>query len=263
VINIRFRDAQPAVETLTGGNPDLEPEISHTLTMGVAWSDIDAGLQVSLDYFDIDVTGAIAALTSQQIADFCTAGQAEFCARIQPSANPIAALTLRSPFLNFNEVQRAGYDFALSWRVPLDIPGTLNVGLNGTYMSHDRENAGNGFIERAGQSTIAPRVVASGAVGYSLGKVFALAQIRHISSGRFDNAYVEGVNINDNSVAGATYLNLSGACGITRDLQIFGVVNNALDRDPPIAPASFNLPTTAIYFDTVGRSYRLGMRYRF
>jgi outer membrane receptor protein involved in Fe transport len=264
VMNVRFRDAQPAVETLTGGNPDLEPEISHTLTMGVAWSDLEAGLQLSLDYFDIDVTGAIAALTSQQIADFCTAGQDEFCARIQPSTNPIAAFTIRSPFLNFTEVQRAGYDFALSWRVPVAaLPGTLSIGLNGTYMSHDRENAGNGFIERAGQSNIAPRVVAAGAVGYSLGKAFALAQIRHISSGKFDNSYVEGVNINDNTVASATYLNLSGAFGLTRDLQIFGVVNNALDRDPPIVPASFNLPTSAIYFDTVGRSYRLGMRYRF
>lgn len=256
-INIRFRNAQPAVETLAGGNPDLEPEKSHTKTFGVAWS--HAGLQMSLDYFDIDVTGAIASLTSQQIADFCTAGQKVFCDRMRPSTNPIAAYTILSPYLNFNEVQRTGYDFALSYQFPAS--GWL-FNLTGSYLVHDRENAGNGFVERAGQSNVTPHVVSVASLGYRDERLFGLAQFRYIGHGRFDNTYVEGVNINDNTVPGATYLNVSAGFNPTRDVQIFAVINNALNRDPPIVPASFGLPTTAIYFDTVGRSFRLGLRYQ-
>ncbi len=267
VVNIRFRNAQPAVETLTSGNADLKPEDSRTLTLGAVWSDPAAGLQLSLDYFDIDVTGAIASLTSQQIADFCTAGQQIYCDRIQPDVHPFAAYTLSSPYLNFSEVERSGYDLAMSYHVPLSlwwprVPGALTVNLSGTYVEHDRENAGNGFVERAGQSNVTPHVLSVASVTYGLARVMAMAQVRYVGHGKFDNTYVEGVNVNDNSVASATYLNLSGAVALSDRLQLFGVINNALDRDPPIDPASFGLPTTAIYFDTVGRSYRLGLRYR-
>lgn len=268
VTNVRFRNAQPPVEALTGGNPDLKPEVASTRTLGLAWLDPDQGLQLSLDYFDIEVTGAIAALTSQQMADFCMAGLQEYCDRLEPAVNPMAQYTVRSPYVNFNEVQRSGYDLALSWQTPVTrwldgAPGTLTISVNGTYMAHNRENAGSGFVERAGQSNVAPRVIVTAGLAYTLGNAFATAQVRHVSSGRFDNTYVEGVTINDNTVASATYLNLSGALVLSHNVQIFGVVSNAFDRDPPIVPASFGLPTSAVYFDTVGRSYRLGLRCSF
>ena len=268
ITNVRFRNGQPAVEARTGGNPNLKPEVASTQTMGVAWIDPEQGLRLSLDYFDIDVTGAIAALTSQQMADFCMAGQQDYCDRFEAGVNPVAAYTVRSPYVNFNEVQRSGYDFALSWQTPMarwfaTAPGTLAVTVNGTYMVHNRENAATGFVERAGQSNVAPRVVVTAGMAYNVGNAFATAQVRHVSSGRFDNTYVEGVTINDNTVASATYLNLSGAVPLSRNVQVFGVVTNAFDRDPPIVPASFGLPTSAIYFDTVGRSYRLGLRCSF
>lgn len=113
-----------------------------------------------------------------------------------------------------------------------------------------------------GQSNVTPRVIAVGALSYSTEKLFGMAQVRRIGHGRFDTTYVEGVNVNDNTVAGATYLNLSGSFNPTPRLQVFAVINNALNRDPPIVAASFGLPTMAIYFDTVGRSFRLGVRYK-
>src|SRR6185503_5214954 len=120
VVNIRFQNAQPPVETLTGGNANLQPEESTTKTFGFSWAPGFAeSLQVSVDYFDIDIEGAIANLTSQQIADFCSAGQQAMCALIKPSTNPIAVYSVLSPYLNFNEVQRTGFDSAISYRLPL------------------------------------------------------------------------------------------------------------------------------------------------
>jgi iron complex outermembrane receptor protein len=45
-----------------------------------------------------------------------------------------------------------------------------------------------------------------------------------------------------------------------------GVVNNVFDRDPPIAPgsgANANGGTNAIYFDTLGRVFQIGVRTNF
>jgi outer membrane receptor protein involved in Fe transport len=269
VVNVRFQNGQPAVETLTGGNPNLEPEESTTKTFGFSWSPAFAdSLQVSVDYFDISIEGAIANLTSQQIADFCSAGQQALCALIQPSTNPIAQFSVLSPYLNFNVVERTGVDTAASYRLPLEnvfgsLAGTVTMNFSGMYLMHNRENAGNGFVERAGQASVSPKVLATGTFTYDLASLSATAQLRYVGKSNFDNTYVEGIDINDNSVGSVTYLNLSGSYQFGDNLQVFGVVNNALDRAPAIAPNSFGLPTTAIYFDTVGRSYRVGFRYRF
>ncbi len=49
-----------------------------------------------------------------------------------------------------------------------------------------------------------------------------------------------------------------------RKLQVFGVINNALDKDPPFAaPVAFNTTGTANPYDMLGRSWKLGMRFAF
>jgi iron complex outermembrane receptor protein len=265
VVNIRYQNAQPAVETLTGGNANLQPEESTTKTFGFSWSpEFVNDLQLSADYFDINIEGAIANLTSQQIADFCTRGDQALCALIQPSANPIAVYSVLSPYLNFNEVQRTGVDSAASYRLRLGgLPGSVTMSLSGMYLMHNRENAGNGFVERAGQTSVSPKVLVTGTFGWESGGTALSAQVRYIGHGNYDNTYVEGLDINDNTVGSVTYVNLSGSYQVNDQLQLFGVINNALDRDPAITPNGFGLPTTAVYFDTVGRSYRVGARYRF
>jgi iron complex outermembrane recepter protein len=267
VMNVRLGQTQPAVESLAAGNPDLEPEVSHTRTLGVAWSALNTGLQLSLDYFDIDVTGAIGSVTSQQIADFCTQGQQAYCQRLIPNLHSFADYTVITPYINYNEVQRTGYDLAAAYRTELSrwlpgAPGVIAVALDGTYWEHNRENPGNGFVERAGQSNVTPRVLAVGSLSYSVAHFSSMAQLRYIGHGKFDSTYVQGVDINNNSVPSAVYLNLSTTVSLSDRLEIFGGVDNALNRAPPIDPTSFGLPTTPIYFDTVGRNFRLGLRYR-
>jgi len=45
-------------------------------------------------------------------------------------------------------------------------------------------------------------------------------------------------------------------------VEIFGVVNNLLDRDPPITPQNFGFPYINTFFDPIGRSFRIGVRYK-
>ncbi len=59
-------------EILSGGNPNLTEETSDSLTLGVVWQpSFLKGVNLSIDYFDIDIDQVITAPTAQQIMDAC------------------------------------------------------------------------------------------------------------------------------------------------------------------------------------------------
>jgi outer membrane receptor protein involved in Fe transport len=66
-------------------------------------------------------------------------------------------------------------------------------------------------------------------------------------------------SINDNTVASSFLLDLSLALHVNDHVEVFGVVNNVFDRDPPL-DASAQGGTNQVYFDPVGRYFKLGVR---
>jgi iron complex outermembrane recepter protein len=71
-------------------------------------------------------------------------------------------------------------------------------------------------------------------------------------------------SVNDNTVGGVIYFNLNGSMnfGAEKNIEVFAQVNNLLNRSPPFAP-QLAYPTNPIYFDQIGRTYRLGVRMKF
>jgi hypothetical protein len=70
------------------------------------------------------------------------------------------------------------------------------------------------------------------------------------------------------SVDVRSYLAWSGAsdfqpAGSDTEIQFFCTVQNLLDKDPPIAPGGNNYPPNPVFFDTIGRRYRVGVRFGF
>ena len=70
-------------------------------------------------------------------------------------------------------------------------------------------------------------------------------------------------SISDNSVKDAIYINLAASFDVTEQIQMFASLNNVFDRDPPIAPGGNGFPTNPVYFDTYGRTFRVGARVKF
>ncbi len=111
----------------------------------------------------------------------------------------------------------------------------------------------------------------------------ATYQVRYVSDGTFNYLGVTpsdpgypvppagGTTLSDNHVPGYAVSTLSGTYTFdnlfgTRTLQIFGVVSNLFDRNPPLAvgnASNTNGGTNAVFFDTQGRTYRLGLRAAF
>ena len=77
-----FRNnASVAVTRYTGGNPDLKPEISHTLSYGGSYSPrFLPGFSVSIDYYSIEIDDVIGTISAQDAVNRCFAGFQPACA---------------------------------------------------------------------------------------------------------------------------------------------------------------------------------------
>ena len=68
---------------LTGGNPDLTPEISKTTVLGASFApSFMRGFNVSVDYYDIKIRDAIAALNGSSLTLACASGNQSACDRV-------------------------------------------------------------------------------------------------------------------------------------------------------------------------------------
>lgn len=82
---------------------------------------------------------------------------------------------------------------------------------------------------------------------------------------------LSGATLSTNRVPSYAVFGLSGSyqfdnVGPAKSFQVFATIDNLFDRDPPVAAgngANANGGTNPIYFDTLGRFYRLGVRANF
>ena len=273
--------------TLLSGNADLQPEVADTWTAGaVVTAELgNAGrLRLSADWFDISLDGAISTLGAQTIVTRCDQGNLALCDFvIRNDGNVITQII--NPNLNLNTLITRGWDFELDYSLPLD-----NIGLGGAFSLRVLATKVNDLItidtagvatDRAGQNGSGvsqpsglPDYTINGFIGWSLDAFSAQAQVRHIPSGLFQvtniGPHQEGYSsllpnsFNDNLVEAVTYVNFNLQYRLVdegnRQVELFGVVNNLLDKDPPNnLPSSFG-PTNNVLYDVVGRSYRAGVR---
>ncbi|WP_137679947.1 TonB-dependent receptor plug domain-containing protein [Aurantiacibacter suaedae] len=277
--------AQVLTSVLLGGNPDLEPEKADTWTAGVVLQPRlgPGNLRLSVDYYDIQLEGAVSTLGAQVLVDRCSAGSAELCQFIdRDGAGMITAI--RNFNLNLNTLITRGWDVEASYRLPLGNGDLTLRGLativddlttvDSTGISQDRAGMNGSPVS---QPSGVPRYILNGYLTYAAEPFTAQLQVRHIAPGAYNTSLVgpgdEGYDpllpnsINDNHIDAWTYVNLNASYDVWRDgdrnVQLFGVINNLFDKDPPVdAPSSFG-PTNNVLYDVVGRYYRVGVRFRY
>jgi outer membrane receptor protein involved in Fe transport len=75
------------VTTITGGNPDLEPESSDTFTVGGVFSPVSIpGLIIAVDYYDLEITDTIGDVSAMRICFDPLNTQNVFCDNIRRDA---------------------------------------------------------------------------------------------------------------------------------------------------------------------------------
>ena len=270
--------------TLLSGNVDLQPEIADTWTAGaVVTAPLGSAgnLRLSADWFDISLEGAISTLGAQTIVSRCYEGNAALCEFVsRNAAGDITSITNAN--LNLNTLITRGWDFEADYTLPLSGGSDLGFRVLATYVKDliTIDTAGVA-TDRAGQNgsgvsqpSGVPDYTINGFITYSSDLFSAQLQVRHISDGVFQVTNIgpgqTGYDpllpnsVSDNLVDSVTYVNLNAQYNLWQDgdrnLQLFGVVNNLFDKDPPRnLPSSFG-PTNNVLYDVVGRSYKVGLR---
>jgi outer membrane receptor protein involved in Fe transport len=275
---------QYAVSVIAGGNPEVDPEKADTVTFGVVYQPSWlTGFALSVDAFDIDIEDAIGQLGAQAIVDQCFAGATQLCSYISRGSDGFVSI-IRNLFINTDAAKTRGVDVEAAYVRPITLFGgdeQLSLRLLGSFIDElSTTQAGAAKVDRAGQTGLVPG--AGGTLGgapdfqatlnlsYARGPVSVAIQERFIDSGKYDATWVEGVDIDDNSVPSALYTNLR--VGYGSDLQGRGTyevslnVSNLFDADPPLAPTwgfTGSTHTNSSLFDIYGRRYNVGVRFNF
>lgn len=270
---------QSNIRMLRGGNPELDAERADTITAGVVYEPGWApGVRASLDFYNIEIEGAVGTLEAQDIVSRCANGAAQLCSLIQRDASG-AIETVQATLINLSTLKTRGADFELSYSTALSnliggAPGDLWVRTLATYVDTLITDDGVNAIDRAGD--VGPFVDGiphwrwNASVAYTLGPTTMQLQGRYVGGGAYDHTFDPRFNrgergIDDNTVSSRFYVDLSLQHTLMLgggEAQAFFAVNNLLDRDPPVAPDTVFIPlaTNKQIYDVMGRYFVAGLR---
>ena len=265
------------VTMVTNGNPTLTPEIADTLSLGAIFKPrFFPGFSASVDYYNIRVKDAIQQLAQNDIVTLCYAGVSTACGLITADGSKTITQITRVP-INVASIRVRGIDFDASYRTSLGtiLPGSVNLRFIATRSLNYTLNTGVTTTEYAGMnggplSTIsAPKWRTYTTIGYDGDRLSLTGTMRTISQGVYSNSWKSGVDIDDNTIKGATYFDLAGSYKIMGDrskyIEAYFKIDNLLDKAPPVAAQNVSsaLQTNPILYDVIGRSYRIGIRLRY
>ncbi|WP_225041197.1 TonB-dependent receptor domain-containing protein [Xanthomonas campestris] len=261
-----YAQANPQVRTATGGNPNLQPETSTSKTLGFVYSPgWVTGLDISLDWWNIEIEDAIDTQTVQETLDSCyLAGIANACSLIQREPTGEVSNLLAVPN-NIAKIEAEGYDLTLGYRLPDTAWGSFSVVWDSTYMSkfvvekplQDPETR-VGLYRGGSARDNNWRIRSNLMLNWELGDVGGSASMRYYSS-QVENC--TGANVATpanvallcsdpnrvtsagaaprNHVPSVTYTDLAAYWKAPWNARVTVGVNNAFDRDPPQAATAF------------------------
>lgn len=278
-----FRNNNVAVNgyTLQGGNPNLKPEQSTTISGGVVltphWVE---GLQLSADWYSIELRKAIATVSTQVIIQQCAAGVQTYCNQITFAGTPPAGGNGLAPIsqiatvpINANSQSVSGLDFQADYSTEF-LTGALNLHAVGNYMDQQSQVAGGVSLDYAGAigSDSSPRGIpkfrTTLAATYVEGPWQGTVQSRIIGSAKLNNAWGP-LDVDNNSIPAVAYLDLRASYKWNDNISLYGAIDNVINTPPPIPAASsaaLNYYDQSIrddIYDAIGRSFRIGVRVKY
>ena len=259
------------------------------------------GFNASIDYFRVAIGQAIGSASSgsgkgQNIIDQCFAGQTQYCPSII-RGGPVQNGQSKILFVNggnFNLASQVadGIDIAMNYSMPVDnifagVPGDVSLRALATGTFKDRTDPGiPGTIARntagtnSGSGPAHWRFLTS--IDYTLNPITFTLTGRGLSAGKYDNSFIEcttgcptstanNITQDNNRIDGAFYLDTNfvydfdvGNAGIGAYFN----VKNIFDLDPPLVaggPSGTTFTTAgenATLYDTLGRVFRIGLRFK-
>lgn len=281
--NDPFRNVAVQAFQNTVGNPNLKPESARNTEIGVVLSRPSwlPGLSLSFDYYNIELNGVISSLSAQQIVQFCFDGNQAFCGGFELNSPQQGGNFINVQPFNLASWKTSGFDIEASyqWVRPLGLPGSFTVRALGTHVREFLVKAGIAGVDTVDQAGAnngnTPDWKWLAVQTYSNDRFSLTLQQRWFSDGTFGNQYVvcqtgcpastgNHPTIDFNKMKGAFYFDVGGSVNLTGSVTSFFKVDNVFDHDPAAAPqTNTGLDVNPALYDTLGRTYRVGVRMKF
>ncbi len=275
---------------LTGGNPNLNPETSDTVTIGfVAQPSFLPGSNFSLDWFDIKVEDYISGIGADTIIKNCVNNlDAYFCGLVKRDSNGSIWLSQNGyvvdTTLNTGSLQTRGIDVAANYRFNLDDLGLEGMGsvttqFTGTWLDQlvTQSLPGGPKVDCAGvfgsiclglggSTTPNPEWRHKFRVEWATpfpADLKLSAQWRYFS--KVDHEDPAAAPKTETKLDARSYLDLLATFNVMDNYSFRLGVNNVLDKDPPLTgqsncpSGSCNGNTFPQMYDSLGRYFFVGV----
>jgi outer membrane receptor protein involved in Fe transport len=262
---------------LIGGNESLEPETATTRTIGIVLQPrfLD-GFSTTIDWWNIQLKGAISKIGAQAIVDSCiTSGDPIFCSRIH--RDPNGSLALGNGFVddrqaNLGSLKVRGIDGSADYSIPLGRLGSANLDFRGSYILR-------WIVDNGGLSTpydcaglfgapcgMQPRWKHTARATWNAPHAITLSlQWRHLGGVKLaalDPRFSLTNNVSPayTRLKSSDYFDIATVFRVRKGFELRLGVNNVMDRQPPLVVGNtaagdgpFDANTYPTWYDPLGR----------
>lgn len=264
-----FVQLSNTILTDRGGNPNLEPESSKSLTLGLVLQPIE-GLSVTVDYFDIDISDAILATSGSTKLAACYESSNLSHAFCQPQHHTRNSLNgdvnyLSAQVNNTGGAAMTGFDFAAVYNFETN-DLFHSVSLSATYMMKyetisfegDEPTVFDGFI--GGGYGGFPHIRANASYTLSTDKWSGTYSVQMIGKGDDFNNDSGGVG---SHMPAVFYHNAQFAYEISDEMKVSVGIDNLFQKNPPYVSSWTDGNTDTMTYDLAGRRGYIRVGYKF
>ncbi len=268
----------------SGGNPNLQEEVSKSFTAGVLFKPrFLKNFSFSADYYQIKIDQAIASVAAQDILDQCVDAATidnAFCPLVDRAGPNTAGIPrfniafIRQRSLNFSGLKARGVDFELNYKIGLGSLGTLSLRNLTTYVIQRDDfpfiaepNRPDQFLRELGD----PRFLSNLNVNFQKGNFHLNYELRYVGNQLLVDAEdvltvggrpPENPDAQDQLKTGiVTYHSARVSYDLNKGTDVFIAVDNIGNRKPPFGLLGTDGPS-GIY-DNIGRYISVGFTARF
>lgn len=252
-----------------GGNPDLKPETSNSLTLGAVFQPrFLPGVDLTVDYWSIDIDDVITRFSANTILNYCVdlpSLDNPFCAQITRDQNdPVrSVVAVSTQTINASQLEARGIDFGLGYQTEI-FGGRLSANVKGTYLLKKETQAAPGIpasiVKDLGRYSD-PRFRGSFFVGFSKGPWDVAFNGRLHGAAVVDPNAISDEYNDDDHLPAVFYGDVSVGLQATETLRFTLGVNNLFNVEPPYNPATYT--GAGGYYDVVGRSFFVSGKAKF
>jgi iron complex outermembrane recepter protein len=277
-----FKQSTDQIDALQGGNQNLHEESADTYTAGFVWQS-DNNLQISVDYYNIEIDDVITFLDPSLVMNQCFnsdgtnptySNSNSQCQKFGRSSGTGEINDLLEVTENIGSLRTDGVDLQFDWRTSFGGSQTLGFNFRSTWINEWSEQPapGQSFIEYTGtigdnEGEVIPQLKANFTTIWGIGNFQTMIGLRYIDAMEHEDSVLKGSTdpliCLCEGVPATTYADASTRWTPTEKLTVRLGVDNLADQDPRLYTPDQDSGTNPSVYDVIGRRYYLSATFRF